>query len=213
MSVERAGYTLRARVFVDLSNLELSVSQYTNGRHRLDWTRFPQWLVEQAEQKVLPGQQGDLVFEGCFVYMSFNPNKDTGRKMHNWAMYTLGRISGVQVKCHERRPKRYPICPHCHKPVTVCPDCRQAFDRTEEKGVDTSIVTDLLKFAWEGAYDIAVLVSSDADFVPAVEFLTAKGKRIIQAGFPPAGAELARVCWASLDLRPNISEVFRDGGS
>ena len=36
-----------------------------------------------------------------------------------------------------------------------------------EKGVDTAIITDLLTLAWEGAYDVAILVSSDADLVPA----------------------------------------------
>jgi len=35
---------------------------------------------------------------------------------------------------------------------------------TEEKGVDVAIATDMIKLAWEDAYDWAVLVSSDRDF-------------------------------------------------
>jgi uncharacterized LabA/DUF88 family protein len=35
----------------------------------------------------------------------------------------------------------------------------------EEKGVDTRIVTDMMSLAWNGAYDVAVLVSADRDFI------------------------------------------------
>ena len=69
-----------------------------------------------------------------------------------------------------------------------------------EKGIDTGLVTDLLKHAWEDTYDIAVLVSSDADYIPAVEFVQEKGKRVIHAGFPPDGMELRKACWSSVDL-------------
>ena len=58
----------------------------------------------------------------------------------------------------------------------------------------------MVSLAWEDAFDIGVLVSSDADFVPVAEFLDHKGKRIIQAGFPPQGKELATKCWASFDI-------------
>lgn len=38
---------------------------------------------------------------------------------------------------------------------------------TVEKGVDTFIATDMIRLAWENAYEIAVLASSDSDLVPA----------------------------------------------
>lgn len=71
---------------------------------------------------------------------------------------------------------------------------------TVEKGVDTAIATDMIRLAWENAYDAAILVTSDADLVPAVEFLELKGIRVIQAGFPPDGADLSTACWGSFDL-------------
>jgi uncharacterized LabA/DUF88 family protein len=55
---------------------------------------------------------------------------------------------------------------------------------------------------------IAILATLDADLVPAVEFLGQRGFRILQAGFPPKGAELSRACWATIDL-PKISQAFR----
>jgi uncharacterized LabA/DUF88 family protein len=71
---------------------------------------------------------------------------------------------------------------------------------TIEKGVDTAIATDMIRLAWERAYDVAILATSDADLVPAVEFLDQRGFRIIQAGFPPLGSHLSRACWATLDV-------------
>ncbi len=81
--------------------------------------------------------------------------------------------------------------------------------RTIEKGVDTLVATDLIRFAWEDAYDLAILASSDADLVPAVEFLRLRARKVIQAGFPPVGAALATACWASFDVFQDREEIRR----
>jgi uncharacterized LabA/DUF88 family protein len=80
---------------------------------------------------------------------------------------------------------------------------------TIEKGIDTGIVTDMIKLAWEDTYQIGVLVSADRDFIPAVEFLQSKGKKIVHAGFPSAGMELAQTSWASFDIGKRIEEFKR----
>ena len=79
----------------------------------------------------------------------------------------------------------------------------------EEKGIDTAIVTDMIRLAWEDTYDVAILVSSDTDFIPAVEFLDHRGRKVIQAGFPHTGTALAGPCWASFDLYERGSEFQR----
>ena len=56
---------------------------------------------------------------------------------------------------------------------------------TEEKGVDTRIATDKIKLAWVDNYDIAVLLSSDRDFVPVVEFLSTRGIKTIHGASRP----------------------------
>ena len=80
---------------------------------------------------------------------------------------------------------------------------------TIEKGVDTAIATDMIRLAWEQAYDVGVLASADADLVPAVEFLDMKGFRILQAGFPPHGSHLSRSCWATIDVSKLYSQFER----
>jgi len=52
-----------------------------------------------------------------------------------------------------------------------------------EKGVDVMIATDLLYFAWSGFYDVAILVSGDADFAYAVQAVKNMGKHVEVAFF------------------------------
>ena len=55
-----------------------------------------------------------------------------------------------------------------------------------EKGVDVAIATDMLRRAYSNVYDTAILISGDADLVPAVEGIKDLGKHVenafVQAG-------------------------------
>ncbi len=51
-------------------------------------------------------------------------------------------------------------------------------DEMREKRVDSLIVADMVSLAYENAYDIAVLLSGDEDFVPAVEAVQKLGKKV-----------------------------------
>ncbi len=78
---------------------------------------------------------------------------------------------------------------------------------TEEKGVDIRIATDMIRLAWVDNYDTAVLLSSDKDFIPLVEFLETRGIKVLHAAFPPQGAHLSRACWDTIDL-PRLRHQF-----
>lgn len=52
-------------------------------------------------------------------------------------------------------------------------------------------------------------MSSDADFVPAVERLQEKGVKIINATWRGHGHQLARVCWASFDIEQLTAGLVR----
>ncbi len=54
---------------------------------------------------------------------------------------------------------------------------------TVEKGIDVMLATDLLHFAWNNLYDIAVLVSGDSDFAYALQAVKDMGKHIEVAYF------------------------------
>ena len=52
-----------------------------------------------------------------------------------------------------------------------------------EKGIDVMLATDLLYFAWNDFYDVAVLVSGDADFAYALQAVKNMGKHVEVASF------------------------------
>lgn len=206
---------IRVRVFIDYWNLQLTFNEKeektsgrANCRVKLDWQKIGPVLATKAVQVA---SIGNYSFDGVIIYASFNPKTEEGKNFNKWITTWLNRQAGVQVNCLERQPKAPPKCPVCHKIIDYCPHagCGAKIARTIEKGVDSLIITDMIRLAWEDAYDIAVLVSSDRDLVPGVQFLNSKGLKVIQAGFPPSGVHLATTCWASFDIYSIRSMILR----
>ena len=193
----------RIRLFVDYWNLQLTLNERqsafsgTDARFEIDWQKLPAVLA--ARCAVACGLS-DYRYEGASVFASYNPRSSKDKNFKHWITTWLDRQPGVQVVLKERQPRGPPRCQHCHRPITDCPHCGTKLAGTVEKGVDTAIVTDMIRLAWEQAYDVAVLASSDSDLVPAVQFLDMRGRKVVQAGFPPSGSHLATACWASFDL-------------
>lgn len=199
----------RVRVFVDFWNFQLSMNRAMNEKFPLDWGRLGPVIAAEVAPLIVGSAASTTQYEGLHVYMSYNPSSAGDRGLRNWASNVIDRLPGVQVVMKPRKVKGPPKCPDCHAPVTSCPACGNGMTGTVEKGVDTAIVTDMIRLAWEDAYDIAVLLSSDADFVPAVEFLDAKGRRVVHGAFPPKGAALSKTCWASIDLKTILPGLRR----
>lgn len=206
----------RVRVFVDYWNVQLTINSLEarqrgqqDYRFKVDWKALGPWLARKACELLC--MASSYSFDGVIIYASYNPKTMEGAGFSKWAHTWLDRQPGVNVVCLERKPKALPKCPTCHRPIEYCPHtpCGAKIEATIEKGVDTYIATDMIRLAWEGAYDIAVLASSDSDLVPAVEFLSQKGAKVIQAGFPPHGVDLATACWASFDVWPDRHEIER----
>ena len=195
----------KTRVFIDFWNLQLTIKDHTPPTYRLDWQKISPLLVREAST-ILNAQ---LRFDGTTVYVSYNPRAPQDKALINWCTNTLDHFPGIRVVAKERKDRNAPTCPNCHQLVTNCPHCNLPMKRTIEKGIDTAIVTDMISLAWENVCDVAILVSSDRDFIPAVEFLTTKGRRVINAYFPPQGLHLARTCWGSIDLIPHLGALSR----
>jgi uncharacterized LabA/DUF88 family protein len=143
------------------------------------------------------------------IYGSYDDRSGKDAGLKKWALTVLDTFPGVQVSMVQRQKKRSgPKCPKCHEVVDNCPACGSDMRGTEEKGVDTRIVTDMISLAWEQSYDVAVLVSADRDFVPVAEYLQTKGVKVIHGAFPPNGAFLTQKCWGSISM-PGLREQFR----
>ena len=141
-------------------------------------------------------------FEGMHVYGSFDPAKPQNPKLRHWFANTLDKLPGrpVALLLERQRKMSYPCCPACQGEAQKCAYCGADLRGTEEKGVDTRVVTDSMSLAWANAYDAAVLVSADRDFVPVAEFLQTRGLKLVHGAFPPSGNHLSQKCWGHLNL-------------
>jgi uncharacterized LabA/DUF88 family protein len=63
-----------------------------------------------------------------------------------------------------------------------------------QKGVDIFLTADMISLAYEDAYDTAVLLSGDGDYVALVDLVKSKGKRVIVISFQNCLATSLREC-------------------
>ncbi len=196
----------QVHTFVDFWNYTLSMKQ-VDEEFSTDWKALPKILTREAVKLVDPTAQA--IYAGMNVYGSYDKSKEKDKGFHRWATNTLDTFPGVNAYFKPRTKKKsFPSCPTCYEEVKTCPKCDADMRGTEEKGIDTRIATDLISYAWEGAFDIAILVSADQDFVPAAENLQKRGIKVIQAGFPPNGMLLRQKCWGTIDAT-KIREEFK----
>jgi hypothetical protein len=189
---------LRVRVFVDFWNFQLELKRQDPNVNS-DWSKIgPLFAAEAAK---LADPTASPSFDGMHVYGSYDPAKPADAKLRNWFSNVVDRMPGVHVTLLPRQPKQgYPRCPACHGEATHCSACGGDMRGTEEKGIDTRMVADMISLAWANAYDVAVLVSADKDFVPVAEFLQTKGIKVVHGAFPPKGSHLSQRCWASINV-------------
>jgi uncharacterized LabA/DUF88 family protein len=77
------------------------------------------------------------------------------------------------------------------------------------KGDDIHLAIDMLRGAYEDAFDITVLLSGDGDFSPAVAAVTACGKTVENHYFAgQASLELQRSCVASYVIDKKTAKRF-----
>ncbi len=198
---------MRLRIFVDFWNFSLNWNDRAGGA-KPDWTKLPLILKDEADKVLKAGGLGSLVLEETCVYASYEPGREGSLK--NWLHNFLDRQPGFRVFTVERHWKKHAVhCRKCGNDLVTCPNCGTDLGRAAEKTVDSRIVTDMLSLAWEGGYDTALLLSSDRDFVPAVEKLQAKNFKIINATWHGYGNELAKICWASIEIDALIAKLKR----
>ncbi len=121
----------------------------------------------------------------------------------------MNKQPSIRAYCLERKVKRNLDCPSCGHQIHQCPNCSVAFNATQEKGVDTLLVTHLLSLGLDKTYDVAILVSQDSDMKPAVAHLSDKGIKVIHAGIKHFGADLSSACWAKFDIFQNREQLKR----
>ena len=199
----------RTRVFLDFWNFQLNWNQRC--QKQCDWVKLPHELIAKTKSITSSFLDEDSVcFEEIRVYASIDKNNPNDTALNKWLYTFLDMQTGFGVFIRERKSKQKQIhCKNCNKTFSVCPECDSEFKSSLEKGVDSAIVTDLFTLFLEDAYNIGILVSSDSDYIPAVEKLQDKGIKIINASWKNYGYELSKKCWASFHIDDLIERIER----
>ena len=194
----------RVSIFLDFWNFTLNLRDM-DPNYRPDWFKIADVFVEKAQEVIADGEP--LTLQDFNIFGSYS-NMPNDAKLRNWVTTFLPKVKGAQVKFYERKKKKSgPKCPVCHEHIDICPKCSGSMIGTEEKEVDTLIATTMLQDAWLKKFDVAIIVSADRDFIPAMDFLRDNGIRTIHAQFGTNGADLTKSCWGRFNIMGILDRI------
>ena len=152
---------------------------------RIQYQRLVEWVMQRI---------GATDFKGAYYYTGISENTHDVRDRF--------------LELLERQPGFFVFRLPIKRKKTTCPHCKQEYFYFGEKQVDTQMVSDMIRLAAAGAYDIAVLCSGDSDHVPAVRAVREIGKKVFVATWGMIGVdrELLREAFDYIDLRDGVEE-------
>lgn len=123
----------------------------------------------------------------------------------------------------KKNPKTYAKQQKFFEKLESLPDFKLILCRMQKVKIDGKIIyqvkeddihlaVDMVKLAYNDAYDTAILISSDGDFVPAINAVQEIGKKVENIGFENKFSyHLKRVCDKFIKLRKSeVEEMFLD---
>lgn len=187
-----AGFVkMRVAIFFDGKNFYSGWRANASRVKIASFSRLAEWLVAQARGSYLAG---------AYYYTGI----ETGTRDAEGAEGQR-RLAGF-LDILETQPGffvfRFPRKVRQHH----CPSCGATSKFTTEKEVDTTLVADMLRLAAVNAFDIAVVVSGDADLAPAVEGVRGLGKQVYVATWGGSGLaqRIRKAAFDHVDLLQGI---------
>lgn len=86
-----------------------------------------------------------------------------------YTQVVTGRLQNKTIKIDNRAGVK---CPKCGENIV------DTFSTQVDKGTDVNIAVEMLKHAYNRAYDVAILISRDADFVGVVKIIKDLGQNV-----------------------------------
>ena len=155
---------MRVALFFDGKNFYHGLREVQSPDYKINFSKLADWLREKTNGSVIVGSH---------YYTGVEP---PGQELPESA----GKLEGFLKVIQSQRGfyvHRFPRWRH----TDVCKRCGEQHHYTHEKQVDTSIVADMVKGAAIDAYDVAILLSGDADFIPAIKVVNNLGKQVFVA--------------------------------
>jgi len=193
----------RARIFVDYWNFQLNWNERAN-EARCDWLALPWVLIRAAERLT---RTSDLSYEGTHIYASVDPHND---HLLNWLETFLERQPGFVVNLARLVRRQRPIrCSNCGSEFEECSECGEPHGVSTSKGLTTRMVCDMLTLNAGGACEVPIIVSTDTELSPVIEYMVNHGVKVIHAAWRETGGDQSRAAWATIDLDHLIAELIR----
>ena len=204
--------TQKVRIFIDYANFDNAwrnegppnINRLAT-HNRIDWEKLPGILLAELERKggIWASKYS---YRGTHVYASGLP--EGWEVMGNCPNAIKTRFAS-QKESDNRRRQRFEQVSLIDGYDVQFFDRQVIFHKDEsgrcegfeanEKQVDTSLTTDLLQSAFTGGFDIAILISGDSDYLPAVKVVQNElNKKVIHAGFENRDRRVRPEYWGHL---------------
>ena len=157
----------RVVIFVDGFNLyhaiddldrHLTTKRHTNTKHYLKWLDI--WSLSKA----LIHPKNDLLVGG-YYFSAYAGWITQDAQDHHRVYVEAVKSTGV-----------VPVMGTFKKKPRNCPSCKHQWDGHEEKESDVNLAVYLVKLAYKGMFDKAIIYTADTDIAPAI--------RIVREAFP-----------------------------
>lgn len=159
---------MKVSLFFDGKNFYYPLREYRklDSTLEIDYSKFVNVLVKQA---------GGTDFSGAYYFTGFEEGTPR-RNPFSKFLWNLELQRGYFVI---KGPRRW----YSRRKKQNCPNCGGVFWQgfSKEKQVDTKLSATMVHHATVGSFDIAILLSGDEDFIPAVEVVHRLGKRVFVA--------------------------------
>ncbi len=185
---------MKVKIFIDFWNLQISWNRYHN---KLGAEKVSLPWGDKLRTVLLSKLVDNVEYSGTHLYASINPQNPKDKYLKGF-LNNLNMCEGYKVIVKERKSSKPIFCNKCNHDILNCPTCNEKLTRTIEKGVDTTIAIELFQFAVDNLYDTAILISGDADFIPAIDYIQQKGKKIIHAGWKDIAYNISMTCWSRI---------------
>jgi len=164
-------------IFIDFENFNIALGKMYRGLEipapKIDYNALPQKIVE-----CLPGESNRLIKTFLFA-----PKPD------DFLMKDARRKATYDWICGLKNQKYFTVIEgqHLARPVSGLEFKDMAVDKPEtyfvvEKGTDVNMAAHLVTKGFLQAYDTAVLLTGDSDYIPILDILNTMGKTTVTAG-------------------------------
>ena len=169
---------MRTMVFIDFQNFDINMHSYYNKNSKLTLPKitYPKLAKELTAKVNLDNVE--LVKTYIFAYKPCNDLMKLPKYslFYNW-------LNGMKNKPYIEVIEESQVVRQIDKDIAIDITDPKTYI-TEEKGTDINIAVNMISKAYTNAYDVAILVSGDTDYLPVVKQLHNIGKIVVLATLP-----------------------------